>query len=122
MNRSPGHRSRSLALTGNYPLTYTGTTPSGGTSAPTTRNVVVTAPPSRSQLGSFVVLAGGAYQFTFTNALPTSFTVLASTNITLPTSNWTALGAAALVSPGVYQFTDTQSTNFPRRFYQVRSP
>jgi hypothetical protein len=37
-------------------------------------------------------------------------------------SNWTVLGAATVLSPGVYQFTDAQATNFPHRFYQVRSP
>jgi hypothetical protein len=68
------------------------------------------------------VVGNGLFRFNFTNATPITFTVLASTNITLPTSNWTVLGAAAQLSPGVYQFTDAQATNFPQRFYQVRSP
>ena len=109
-------------LEGNYLLTYTGSNPFGGISTPVTRNVFVTAPPAQSFLTGFAALGNGTRQFNFTNATSTSFTVLATTNIALPTSNWTVLGAATVISPGVYQFTDTQATNFPRRFYQVRSP
>lgn len=108
-------------LTGSYPINYTVTNAFGGV-ATASRNVFVTAPPPSPALTSSVLLPGGLFQFNFTNATPISFTVLASTNVALPTSNWTVLGAATVLSPGVYQFTDTQATNFPRRFYQVRSP
>ncbi|MEK7781902.1 MAG: hypothetical protein AAB370_10430 [Verrucomicrobiota bacterium] len=109
-------------LPGNYVLSYLGLNPFGGLSAPLTRTVIVTAPPAPSFLTGMLALGNGARQFNFTNATPTSFTVLASTNVSLPTSNWTVIGAATPISPGVYQFTDTQATNFPQRFYQVRSP
>jgi hypothetical protein len=39
------------------------------------------------------------------------------------TANWSILpGSVAEVSHGAFQFTDTQATNYPRRFYLVRSP
>ncbi len=108
-------------LTGSYPINYTVTNAFGGV-ATASRTVFVTAPPPSPVLVSSSVLPGGSFQFNFTNATPINFTVLASTNVTLPSSNWTVLGAATVISPGVYQFTDAQATNFPHRFYQVRSP
>ena len=108
-------------LTGSYPINYTVTNAFGGV-ATTSRTVFVTAPPPSPTLVSSLTLPGGVFQFNFTNTTPISFTVLTSTNVDLPSSNWTVLGAASVLSPGVYQYTDTQASNFPRRFYQVRSP
>jgi hypothetical protein len=67
-------------------------------------------------------LTNGAFQFAFTNSQGVFFSVLASTNASLPLSNWTALGGAAEVSPGQYQFTDPQATNASCRFYRLRAP
>jgi uncharacterized delta-60 repeat protein len=67
------------------------------------------------------VLGNGSFQFAFTNA-NTNFTVLASTNPMLPSSNWTVLGFPSQVSPGYFQYTDTQAPNYPVRFYRVSSP
>lgn len=111
-----------VTTSGNYLLTYDAVNPFGGAAIPVTRNVVVGPPPAQALLSSAMVLGNGSFQFTFTNGTPTSFTVLASTNVALPTVNWTVLGPATQISPGVYQFTDSQSTNFPLRFYQVQSP
>jgi hypothetical protein len=108
-------------LTGDYLITYSVTNAFSGI-ATATRTVTVTAPPQPPVLTSTVLLAGGNFRFNFSNVTPITFTVIASTNIALPTSNWTVLGAATMISPGVYQFTDTQATNFLRRFYQVKSP
>ena len=49
-------------------------------------------------------------------------TVLATTNVTPSVSNWNALGTAAEISSGQFQFADPQATNYPRRFYRIRSP
>jgi hypothetical protein len=108
-------------LTGSYPIHYTVTNAFGGV-ATASRIVFVTSPPPSPTLISSATLPGGSFQFSFTNATPINFTVLASTNMALPTSNWTVLGSATVISSGVYQFTDAQATNLPRRFYQVRSP
>ena len=77
--------------------------------------------PSLQRLGP-TLLGGGGFQFGFTNHGPDSFTVLATTNLALPSSNWTALGPPTLNGAGFYQFTDSASSNYPQRFYQVRSP
>ena len=48
--------------------------------------------------------------------------MLASTNLALPLSNWTAMGGVTEASPGQFQFTDPQATNIPGRFYRLRTP
>lgn len=69
-------------------------------------------------------LAGdaGAFRFLFTNEPHADFSVLSATNMALPWTNWAALGEAIEISSGQYQFTDTTTTNAPRRFYRVVSP
>ena len=68
------------------------------------------------------VSGGGAFQFSFTNTPGKSFTAIVTTNLSLPFSNWTALGSIAESPAGYFQFTDTSTTNNARRFYGVRSP
>ena len=64
----------------------------------------------------------GVFQIGITNVDSNSIiTVLTSTNVSLPFSNWTVLGAPSNVAPGLKQFTDTNATD-PVRFYNVRSP
>lgn len=66
----------------------------------------------------------GPFQFSFANDSGASFRVLATTNVTLPASNWTFLGFAAETPPGSgqFQFTDPGATNHPQRYYRVKSP
>ena len=73
-------------------------------------------------LTNSTLLPGGAFQFGFTNVPGLSFTAFATTNVSLPLTNWTRLGAATEVAPGQFQFTDPQATNDSQRFYRVRSP
>lgn len=108
-------------LSGNYPLAYTVTNAFGGVGT-IARSVVVTSPPPAPNLESVTVLGSGAFQFSFTNVTPSPFTVLAATNVTMPLNEWTVLGAATQIAPGIFQFSDPQATNFSQRFYQVRSP
>jgi hypothetical protein len=68
-------------------------------------------------LTSVHMTGNGAFQFAYTNGSGQSFSVYASTNL----ANWSPIGAAAQISPGLYQFTDQAATNSPRRFYQLRS-
>jgi len=63
----------------------------------------------------------GSFQFSFTNLPDNSFTVLTSTNVALPLSNWTAIATLTNFPPGQYQFTSAP-TNEPKRFYSVRLP
>jgi hypothetical protein len=67
-------------------------------------------------------LANGAFQFGFTNTPGAVFTALATTNLSLPSNNWTVLGSATEIADGQFQFTDPQAANKPQRFYRVRSP
>ena len=67
-------------------------------------------------------LFNGSFQFSFTGNTGDLFSVLATTNLMLPISNWTVLNGVTETSPGQFQFTDTQATNHPRRFYRLRSP
>jgi hypothetical protein len=67
----------------------------------------------------------GTFLFTFTNTPGYNFTVLGTTNLSLPLTNWPVLGQATydLSGPGNYLFTDPGAgTNQPQQFYQVRWP
>ncbi len=63
----------------------------------------------------------GAFQITFTNTPGSLFAVLATTNLSLPVTNWTLLGGAGETGLGVFQFTHFPS-NAPQSFYRLRSP
>ena len=65
---------------------------------------------------------GGAFQFAFNYTPGVACTTLATTNPAQPLANWSVLGGATEVSAGEFQFTDSQATNCPRRFYRFRSP
>jgi microcystin-dependent protein len=79
------------------------------------------APPTPPKLTGTKLLTNGAFQFAFTNSPGTTFTVLTSTNLSLPLSNWTVATTLTNFSPGQFQFT-TQPTNEPNRYYRVRTP
>jgi FtsP/CotA-like multicopper oxidase with cupredoxin domain/streptogramin lyase len=66
--------------------------------------------------------ANGVFQFSFTNGTPgVSYTVLFSTNVATPLSNWSVLGSVAQVGENLWRFTDTRATN-DTGFYAIRSP
>jgi hypothetical protein len=70
-------------------------------------------------------LAGtNMFEFGFTNVPGTSFTVLATTNLTVPLHLWSILGAPVEnpAGSGHFQFADLLDTNYAVRFYDVRSP
>jgi hypothetical protein len=67
-------------------------------------------------------LVNGSLEFTFTNVTGGVFNALATTNVAAPLSNWTVLGNVTEIADGQFQFSDAQTTNFPRRFYRVVSP
>src|ERR1043166_3571978 len=67
----------------------------------------------------------GAAQIQFTNTTAMTYSVFASSDIASPLPNWVGLGPATVVpftQNKIFQFTDLAATNFPRRFYQLRSP
>jgi hypothetical protein len=67
-------------------------------------------------------LTNGQFRFSFTNFAGQTFTVLGSTNLALPSSNWTVLGPVTEGSPGQFQFTDPQSATNRQLYYRVRWP
>jgi uncharacterized delta-60 repeat protein len=60
----------------------------------------------------------GQWQIRFSGMPGMHHSVLASSNLT----QWTLIGAAVEVSPGVFEFTDINSALSPRRFYRLRLP
>jgi hypothetical protein len=68
------------------------------------------------------LLTNGAFQFASSNAINASWTVLSSTNLSLPFVNWTPIGTASNIAPGLFQFTSVPGTNEREQFYIVRSP
>ncbi len=85
-------------------------------------NMVVTPAPLPIILTGAGRLPTGEFQFSFTNWPGLTFTAFGATNLTLPFSNWTSLGAVPEVAPGQFQFTDSQTTNRTWGFYRVASP
>jgi hypothetical protein len=73
-------------------------------------------------LTATTILGNGAFQFAFSNAPNASFSVISSTNVALPMSNWTVIGIPSNIGSGIFQFTTQTATNEPQRFYRVRSP
>ncbi len=69
-----------------------------------------------------MMLPNGSFQFGFSNTPGALFTALASSDVQLPLGNWSVMGSVTEVSPGQFQFTDTQPINGPQRYYRVRSP
>jgi hypothetical protein len=67
-------------------------------------------------------LTNGVFQFMFSNTPGALLSVLSTTNLALPLSNWTVLTGITEISAGQFRFADPQATNTPRRFYRVRSP
>jgi hypothetical protein len=65
-------------------------------------------------------LANGSFRFAFTNTPGAVFSVLATTTPTLPMNYWMVMGGVTEMSPGQFQFTDAQATNFAYRFYRLR--
>jgi hypothetical protein len=64
----------------------------------------------------------GWFQFNFTNNIGALFGVQATSNLSLPSDNWTNLGGILEISPGQFQFADALGTNAPRKFYRFISP
>jgi hypothetical protein len=69
-------------------------------------------------------LGNGSVQLSFTNVTDAVFPVLATTNVSLPLSNWTPIGyvTESPVGSGQFPFTEAQATNYPQRFYRIVSP
>jgi hypothetical protein len=67
-------------------------------------------------------LSDGATRIAFRDTPGIGFTVLTTTDLTKPISQWTVGGSALEISPGHYQFIDLPAAHMSQRFYRVRSP
>ena len=110
-----------MVLLGNGQALATGGIPANNDLSTGTAELYTTTVPTIRILNP-TRLAGGVFQFSFTNTPGAGSTVVSTTNLGLSLPNWTTLGGATEVSPGQFQFTDPQATNNAKRFYRVRSP
>jgi hypothetical protein len=75
-------------------------------------------------LGTWIAQqTAGSVLLTFTNVSGAPFTVLNSSDLSLPLSNWQVLGTAREILPAIFEFVDPQPAGSGgARFYMVRSP
>ncbi|EEF58903.1 C-type lectin domain protein [Pedosphaera parvula Ellin514] len=84
-----------------------------------TKSYVIELEPTPPVLANPTIQPDRSFTFAFTNTPGVPFHVLMATN--LPSTNWTDLGSATEISPGHFQFTDSQTSNSFSRFYRVIS-
>ena len=66
--------------------------------------------------------SSGKFQVQFIGDTNLSYTVMGTTNVSLPLSAWDMMGPALYQSGNSFLFTDLTATNYPQRFYTVRLP
>jgi hypothetical protein len=67
--------------------------------------------------------ASSGFDLMFSNSTPgATFSVLATSDLSVPVEKWSVVGQAVPVGAGVFQFTDVGATNSPQRFYRVSTP
>jgi hypothetical protein len=64
-------------------------------------------------------MVNGQFQFDFTNNAALPVHLSATTNLSLPLSQWESLDEPQPLGGGVYRFTDTSATNRLQRFYRL---
>ena len=66
--------------------------------------------------------SNGIFQFAFSNASGTNFSVYGTTNLSTTFTNWPRLGSVTEIAPGQYRFSDLQQNTNASRFYRVTAP
>ncbi len=59
------------------------------------------------------------FQWSFSAPPGAGYSILASSDITLPVASWTRLFSVFEISPGQFRFVDPQVTGIPQRFYRL---
>jgi GH25 family lysozyme M1 (1,4-beta-N-acetylmuramidase)/N-acetylneuraminic acid mutarotase len=67
-------------------------------------------------------LNSSGFNLSFTNVPGTHFSLLSTTNLVTPLSNWTLVKGFTEISPGEFQVVDGSATNVPTQYYRVTSP
>jgi hypothetical protein len=106
-------------LAGTYPVVATVNDPNYQGSSTAT---LLIAASQNVVLSNLSKTNGGAFQFAFNNEPGAHFRVLATTNLSLPMTNWVQLNGLVETSAGRFQFSDPAATNFTRRFYRAVTP
>ncbi len=75
----------------------------------------------RPYLTSLAKLANGNFRFRFDSTIGSNYSVLATTNVALPLTNWDVLGTPSLFSPGVFEFADPAAANYRNRYYILKA-
>ena len=101
------------------PLGFTWTTNYGSTTYTISAASVL---PSGSVTNLTTQWQAGQAALQFSGTPNASYTVLSTTNLTVPRTNWIPLGQALQPTSGSFQYLDSQSSAYPQRFYQIRSP
>ena len=64
----------------------------------------------------------GQFQVKFNGDANLSYSVIGTTDLFLPLTNWPVMGPALFQGNNSFLYIDTEVTNVPRRFYRMRSP
>jgi len=103
---------------GTYPLTIAGT---NGSFFVTTNVIFTVLPPH--PLMSVPTVENGNLLMTGSGGVPGgTYYVLVSTNITLPTTQWTAIATGSFDDGGSFIFTNAQDPNAPQLYYRLQTP
>ena len=108
---------QSVLLQGSGPKTIV-VAATGYSAATVTQAISGVAPPILGGLS----LSGGALELTFTSTPSLTFTVIGTTNLTLPLNQWQILGYPTESPAGNYQFTDPSPATNTALFYTVIQP
>jgi hypothetical protein len=110
---------QSVLLQGSGPRTIA-VSATGYSATAIIQNIAGVARPTLGAGG--VSLSGGDLEFTFSSTPSLSFTVLVTTDLTLPLSGWQVLGHATESPAGHYQFTDPSPATNAALFYTISQP
>ena len=67
------------------------------------------------------ILTNDKLQLTFTGSAAKTYTVLGTTNLSLPLARWTVLGTATGNGSGSFQFNAPAVTNYPQQYFIITS-
>ena len=88
-----------------------------GGNTPGVINIVIGPPPTNS-IATTVVNGDGSVTLSFVGVSNYTYQVEATTSLA-PPAVWTAINTNTAGVGGSWQFTDTQATNYPQRFYRA---
>jgi len=109
---------------GTYPAGYVVTLVDNTGASTIDLNIIPPVPPANPPTIGSITIGGGNVILSGTNGTEgKDYYVLASTNITLPVSNWTRLSPTNQFGPGGgFSYTNAVDPNFPQRFYLLQLP